>query len=250
VRKLFIAGNWKMNTTLAEGVALVKAIAAEAGDVDVTLGVMPPAVYLPAIVEAAKGSAVVVGAQNMHFEEKGAFTGEISTGMIKDVGATHVILGHSERRHVFGESDCLINKKVKAALAAGLKPILCIGELLEEREADKTMEVNERQITKGLEGVTAEQMADVVIAYEPVWAIGTGKVASPEQAQDVHAEVRAILAKLYNDDVAQATVIQYGGSVKPENAAEILAKPDVDGALVGGAALKADSFLGIAKAAS
>lgn len=247
MRKSFVAGNWKMNTTADEAVALVKGIVAGSGDIAADLAVMPPFVYLAAVCEAAGGSNVAVGAQNMCCEPKGAFTGEISAEMLKDVGCECVILGHSERRHVFGESDELINKKVRAALAAGLDVILCIGELLEEREAGRTMAVCERHVTKGIEGVRAEEMARVTVAYEPVWAIGTGKTATPDQAQEVHADVRAIIGKLYSAEVAGGLRIQYGGSVKPGNARELLSQPDIDGGLVGGASLKADSFLAIAR---
>ena len=249
MRKPFVAGNWKMHTVGAEAVALAAAIARKAPKTGVDLAVFPPYVYLQSIAKALEGTTVSVGAQNMHFEPKGAFTGEIGADMLLDAGCRCVILGHSERRHVFGESDDLIARKVTAALSAGLHPILCVGENLEEREADKTMEVNKRQVRAGLEGVSAQDMATVTIAYEPVWAIGTGKTATPAQAQEVHAAIRGILADLFDDDVAQATRIQYGGSVKPENAAEIFAQPDVDGGLIGGASLKADSFLAIAKAA-
>ena len=245
-RKLYIAGNWKMNTSLAEGQALASALADQvgaAGDVDVA--VAPPFVYLKAIADTLGGSAIGVGSQNMYFEDNGAFTGEISSAMLKDVGCTFAILGHSERRHVLGETDELINRKVVKALADGLDVILAVGELLEEREADKTMDVVSRQIKIGLTGVSAADMARVTVAYEPVWAIGTGVTATPDQAQDVHAQIRALLAEMYDGDVAAATRIQYGGSVKPDNAAELLALPDVDGALVGGAALKVDAFMGI-----
>ena len=250
MRKNFIAGNWKMNTTAAEAVALARAVADGSADVDADLAVAPPYVYLAAVADVVKDSGVAVSAQDMYFEAKGAFTGEVSAQMLMDVGCSYVILGHSERRHVMGESDELINRKVRAALAAGLKPILCIGELLEEREAGRTSAVCERQVTEGLADVSASDMERVTMAYEPVWAIGTGRTATPEQAQDVHAEVRALIGKLYGVDVAGALRIQYGGSVKPENAAELMCQPDVDGALVGGASLKADSFLAIAKAAS
>ena len=245
-RKLYIAGNWKMNTTLAEGQALASALAEQvgtAGDVDVA--VAPPFVYLKAISDTLAGSAIGVGSQNMYFEDNGAFTGETSSAMLKDVGCTFAILGHSERRHVLGETDEMINRKVVKALADGLDVILAVGELLEEREADKTMDVVSRQIKVGLTGVLAADMARVTVAYEPVWAIGTGVTATPDQAQDVHAQIRALLAEMYDGDVAGATRIQYGGSVKPDNAAELLALPDVDGALVGGAALKVEAFMGI-----
>jgi len=185
----------------------------------------------------------------VYFESGGAFTGETSTDMLKDVGCSHVILGHSERRNVIGECDKLINKKVHAGLAAGLTPVLCVGELLEQRESGKTTEVVKAQMTGSLADVSAEQMQKIVVAYEPVWAIGTGKTASPEQAQEVHADLRKMLAQQYNQEVADAVQILYGGSVKPDNASELLGQPDIDGALVGGASLKADSFAAIIAAA-
>ena len=237
-----------MNTTAKEAVELAGGIAKAHSDTAVDLAVCPPFVYLRAVARILAGSSVAVGAQDMYFEPKGAFTGEISAQMLKDVGCTYVILGHSERRHVIGETDELITKKVVAAIRTGLKVILCCGERLEEREAGRTMNVVERHVREALASLAAEQMADVTIAYEPVWAIGTGRNATPEQAQEVHEEIRTILAKLFDDDVAARTRIQYGGSVKPENAADILAKPDVDGALVGGASLKVDSFLAIVRA--
>jgi triosephosphate isomerase len=249
MRKKLIAGNWKMNTTSDGAVALARKIAEASpsyGAVD--LLVCPPAVYLQRVQEAVAGGSVFVGGQNMYFEASGAFTGETSAAMLKDVGATFVILGHSERRHIFGESDELINKKAHAAHAAGLTPVVCVGEKLDERESGQTTEVNRRQMEGSLKGLTAEQMAATVIAYEPVWAIGTGKVATPAQAQEVHADLRKWLAERYNADTAGAVRILYGGSVKPDNAAELLRLPDVDGALVGGACLKADDFLAIAGA--
>lgn len=245
MRKPFIAGNWKMNTTAASATELASGLAAAIDAAlyeKVDVAVCPPYVYLQAVANAAKDSKISVGAQNVYFEEKGAFTGEISCDMLKDVCCEYAILGHSERRHVIGETDELINKKMHATLAAGLKPILAVGELLEEREADKTTQVVAAQIEKGLAGITAEQMATVTIAYEPVWAIGTGKTATTEQAQEVHAMIRELLKKLYNEDVAQATRIQYGGSAKPGNAAELMSQPDVDGLLVGGASLKVEDF--------
>lgn len=248
-RKLFVAGNWKMNTTAASGTALANGLKETIGSMtDVDLAVFPPNVYLKAIAETLAGSQIGVGAQNMYFEDKGAFTGEISAEMIQDVGCQYVLLGHSERRHVLGETDEMINKKMLKALAAGLKVILACGELLEEREAGKTMEVNERQVKIGLEGVNKAAMANVTIAYEPVWAIGTGVTASPQQAQEVHAEIRTLLASLYDDEIAGATRIQYGGSVKPDNAAELFAMEDIDGGLIGGASLKVEDFTAIAKA--
>jgi len=248
-RKLFIAGNWKMNTSRSSAVALGKALAEKLGAVEaVDLAVFPPAVYLADVSEAVAGSRIAVGAQNMFYEDDGAFTGELSAEMLKDVGCTCVILGHSERRHVIGETDEWINRKVVKALADGLGPILCVGELLEQREAEQTTDVVRRQVTIGLEGVDAAGATKVTIAYEPVWAIGTGKTATPAQAQEVHAMIRGLLAEMYDADVADAVRIQYGGSVKPSNAAELLGQADVDGALVGGASLKADDFAGIVAA--
>ncbi len=221
--------------TLAE--ALVKSVGSEP---DVDVGVAPPFPFLASVKEAVAGTNILVGAQNMHFEREGAFTGEVSAGMLKSLAVDFVILGHSERRHVFGEKDELINKKVLSALSAGIKVILCVGETLEEREAGRTLEVVDRQLTSGLNGV--ENMADVVIAYEPVWAIGTGKTATPETAQEVHAAIRKRLAELYSPETAAKTRVQYGGSVKPANVSALMAMEDIDGALVGGASLKADSF--------
>ena len=245
-RRLFIAGNWKMNTSAAEAVALAKDIAAALATVDtIDLAICPPAVYLAQVAEALSGSNVAVGAQNGYYQDNGAYTGELSTAMLKDVGCTYVIVGHSERRHVIGENDELVNLKVLKMLADGLRPILCVGELLDEREANQTTNVVTRQVKLGLQAVAAEDITRVTIAYEPVWAIGTGKVATPRQAQEVHALIRSLLADMYNRKIAEAIQIQYGGSVKPDNAAELLGCPDIDGALVGGASLKADSFAGI-----
>ena len=243
MRKPFICGNWKMNLDRAGAVALAKATAKTAAQTrGVEVGVCPPAPYLEAVVAAADGSPLVVGAQNMYFEPSGAFTGEVAGPMLKDVGCTYVILGHSERRHILGETDDLVSKKVKAALGFGLVPILCVGELLEEREAGKTESVVRRHVTRGLEGLVKEQAAKVVIAYEPVWAIGTGRTATPDQAQEVHAFIRGLLADLYDAALAQAVRIQYGGSVKPDNTRDLMSRADIDGALVGGASLKADAF--------
>jgi triosephosphate isomerase len=230
---------------LAEGVAK---LAAATGGVD--LAVCPPSCYLDAVGRAIAGSKVALGAQNMYFEKDGAFTGELSAAMLRDLGCTYVILGHSERRHILGETDALINKKVHAALAAGLVPILCLGELLSERDAGKTFAVIRSQFDGSLAGMDAELMKKVVIAYEPVWAIGTGKVATPQQAEEVHLALRKIVAERYNGVVADVVRIQYGGSVKPDNAAELLHQADIDGALVGGASLKADQFFGIVTGAS
>jgi triosephosphate isomerase len=249
LRKL-IAGNWKMNTHRASAVALAKSIV---GGVDkykaVDLLVCPPSVYLTAVGGALAGSSVALGAQNMYHEANGAFTGELSAEMLKDVGCSYAIVGHSERRHILKETDADVNKKTLAALAAGLIPIVCVGELLSEREAGKTGAVIKTQFDGSLAGVTAEQIEKTVIAYEPVWAIGTGKVATPEQAAEVHADLRRLLVERYNDRSAAKVRILYGGSVKASNAGELLAQPNIDGALVGGASLKADDFLGIAAGA-
>ena len=253
MRKAFIAGNWKMNTNLHSAVVLAKEIAEGCADVvhegELTVAVCPPALYLAAVSAALSSSPVALGAQNMHFETAGAFTGEISSAMLKDVGCTYVILGHSERRHVFGESGTMINKKVHAAISAGLLPILCVGELLGQREAGETEGVVERQLQEGLSQVGVEKMAAVTIAYEPCWAIGTGKTATPQQAQEVHAFIRKTLEGLYDRSLAQEARIQYGGSANPGNAAELLEQPDVDGLLVGGASLKGSDFVAIINAA-
>jgi triosephosphate isomerase (TIM) len=246
MRRQFIAGNWKMNLDRAKSVALAEAVAkATAGTQDIDIAVCPPSCYLEAVGRAIAGSNVALGAQNMYHEKEGAFTGEISAAMLCDLGCKYVILGHSERRHVLGETDSAINKKVHAALAAGLRPIVCVGELLAEREAGRTLDVIRGQFDGSLAGISAEQMTKLVIAYEPVWAIGTGKVATPQQAEEVHLDLRKIMAQRYNQNVADQVRLQYGGSVKPDNAADLLGQPDIDGALVGGASLKVDQFLGI-----
>lgn len=253
MRKPFLAGNWKMNTDINSAVELAKAIAERSVDAladnKVTVAVCPPSVYLSSVAGALSSSSVGLGAQNVYSEAKGAFTGEVSVSMLKDVGCTYTLIGHSERRHIFGETNEMINKKVHAAISGGLLPILCVGELLEEREAGKTNEVVKEQIVKGLEGIDAAKMQAVTIAYEPVWAIGTGLTATPQQAQEVHAFIRSTLADLYDTDLAEEIRIQYGGSAKPDNAAELLSEKDVDGLLVGGASLKADDFMGIIEAA-
>ena len=249
-RRLFVAGNWKMNTDADAAVGLARALVQRIGGVDaVDLAVCPPLVYLQAVGDALAGSRVALGAQNVYFEDNGAFTGETSTAMLKDVGCTYAIIGHSERRHVIGETDELINRKVLKAIADGLKPILCVGELLGEREAGETNEVVGRQVKMGLEGVSGGDIGELTLAYEPVWAIGTGVTATPAQAQEVHAMIRGLIAELYDGAAAEGLRIQYGGSVKPANAAELLGCADVDGALVGGASLKADDFAGIVEAA-
>jgi triosephosphate isomerase len=205
-------------------------------------------VYLSDVAKALSSSNISVGAQDVYFENNGAFTGEISCAMLKDVGCNYVIIGHSERRHVIGEKDELINKKIAAAIHGGLLPIFCVGELLEERESNTTEAVIKRQMEKGLAGIDAEKMAAVTIAYEPVWAIGTGKTASKEQAQAVHLFIRQLLAKMYDTQLAQQIRIQYGGSVKPSNAKELMLQPDIDGLLIGGASLKAEDFVAIVEA--
>jgi len=250
MRKMFICGNWKMNTNRGSAVKLAEAVkSAAAGMTKIETGICPPSVYLAPVADAIKGSNVSLGAQNMYFEKDGAFTGEVSAAMLLDVACQYVILGHSERRHIIGETDALINRKVLAAIAAGLKPILCVGELLEERESGNTENVVKRHVTEGLKGVPADKAATAVIAYEPVWAIGTGKTATPAQANEVHAFIRGLLTKLYDKGTAEAIRIQYGGSVKPENTFELMSQPEVDGALVGGASLKAESFATIMKEA-
>lgn len=249
MRRPLIAGNWKMNMEFQSAVELAVTLAKRAGEAgDVDLLVCPPSVYLKSVSDALGKSSVALGAQNMFYESAGAFTGEISAAMLLDVGATYVILGHSERRHVMGETDGDVNRKTHAALGAGLTPIVCVGELLEERQAGRTADVIRGQFEGSLGGLSADQIARCVIAYEPVWAIGTGQVATPEQAEEVHADLRRLLSERYNEQVAEGVRILYGGSMKPENAAELLAQPNVDGGLIGGASLKADDFLGIAKA--
>ncbi len=247
-RKKFIAGNWKMYTTLAQAKELAAAVAKGVASDGVTVAVCPPYPWLSAVAEVVRGSRVALGAQDCHFEKEGAFTGSVSPQMLLDAGCKYVIVGHSERRHGLNESDELLNKKAKAALDAGLEVIFCIGELLAERESNRTESVLHRQLSAGLAGLTAEQMTRLVIAYEPVWAIGTGKVATEQQAEEAHAFVRKTVAGMFGRTIADRLIIQYGGSVKPENAAGLMGQPDVDGALVGGASLKADSFLGIVRA--
>jgi triosephosphate isomerase len=246
MRKKVIAGNWKMNMNLHQSQKLVSEILNGLGkDSKTEVIVCPPFTSLSEVSSLLKGTQVKLGAQNMYYEESGAYTAEISAEMLKSVGCEYVILGHSERRIIFNEPDDLINKKIKTALTKSLKPIFCIGELLEQRESGKTMEVVSSQVEKGLEGITSEQMKNVIIAYEPVWAIGTGKTATPQQAQEVHLFIRELVAKKYSTSVAENLIIQYGGSVKPDNSGELLSQKDIDGALVGGACLKADSFLSI-----
>jgi triosephosphate isomerase len=252
MRRLMAAGNWKMNTTHASAVALAKAVVegtrGDASRVDVV--VAPPFPYLLPVAAAIQGSAVQLAAQNAYFEQPGAFTGEVGLDMLADVGCASVIIGHSERRHVLGETDAVINRKTRAALAKGLQVILCVGELKEERLGNQTNQVLDAQMTGGLADVSAADMARVVIAYEPVWAIGTGLTATPDQAEAAHLHLRKWLAARYTPTVAEATRILYGGSVKPANAKELIGQPNVDGALVGGASLQADQFLPIVAAAA
>ena len=251
MRKLFVAGNWKMNKTGEDARALVAELLPELqGVTNVDCAVCPPFPYLIALGNMLAGSGVGLGAQNMHWESAGAYTGEVAPKMVAEF-CQYVILGHSERRAYFGESDEMVNKKVKAALAVGLTPIMCVGETLAENEAGQTAAVVSRQVAGGLAGLSAAEVVKVVIAYEPVWAIGTGRAATSEQAQAVHKDVvRKTLIDLFGDEVAQAIRIQYGGSVNAKNAAELFGMPDIDGALVGGASLKAPDFIAIVKAAS
>ena len=249
-RRKVIAGNWKMNKTVSEALALVRElkglVASLPGD-RVEVAVAPPFVSLQAVAKELEGSAVKLAAQNCHWEASGAYTGEVSAQMLKDVGCAYVIVGHSERRQYFGETDETVNKRTRAVLGAGMKPIVCVGETLAEREANRTLEVVERQVAGALKGFQAAEVAGFVLAYEPVWAIGTGRTATSAQAQEVHRAIREQLGRLYDRGTAEQVRIQYGGSVKPDNAAELLGQPDVDGALVGGASLKAADFAAIAK---
>jgi triosephosphate isomerase len=250
MRAAVVAGNWKMYTTAQEAVALVRALKPLVEGVKgVEVVVCPPFVSLPAVAQELRGGAIRLGAQNMHWEDEGAFTGEVSAKMLKDAGCAYVILGHSERRQYFGETDAAILKKVRKAQEAGLLPIVCVGETLVEREAGTTEEVIRTQLEGCFAGLAAEAMRAMVIAYEPVWAIGTGKTATPEQAQDVHRFIRGWLSGRFGAAAADAVRIQYGGSVKPDNAKSLLSQPDIDGALVGGASLKADAFAAVVRGA-
>ncbi|MFP4012467.1 MAG: triose-phosphate isomerase [Chitinispirillaceae bacterium] len=245
-RKNFIAGNWKMNTTLDEARALAKGVVEVVGSVtDVDVAVCPPYTNLLAVAEELKGSNVKLGAQDVHWEQKGAFTGKVSCDMLKSVGVTYVIIGHSEQRSYFGETDETVNKKTKAVLVSGLLPIVCVGETLEERKSGKMNAVIEKQVRGAFEGISAEEAAKCTIAYEPVWAIGTGETATPQQANEVHVFIRKLLSELFGKETADTMRIQYGGSMKPGNAKDLLAESDVDGGLIGGAALKPADFAGI-----
>ena len=252
MRRYLVAGNWKMTQTRESAVALARGVALAARGVGSKVEVVlaPAFPHLIPVVEALAGTSVSVAAQNVYFEKPGAFTGEVSLDMLLDSGCRSVILGHSERRHVLGETDALINRKLLASIEKGMQVILCVGELIEERKAEQTETVLDRQMAGGLSGVAADQMANVVIAYEPVWAIGTGLTATPEQAESAHLYLRNWLSSRYTPSVAAATRILYGGSVKPDNAAELIAQPNVDGALVGGASLKVETFLPIIQAAA
>ena len=250
IRKYLIAGNWKMNKNVAESVALAEELGRSVGQgYEVDTVVCPPFTSLQAVAKLLENSTVKVGAQNMHPENSGAYTGEVSPEMLRHLYVDYVILGHSERRTYFAESDDFINAKVKAALTNRLRPILCVGETLEEREADKTFKVIETQLEGGLKEVSSDQADRVVIAYEPVWAIGTGKTASPEQAEEVHGRIRAWLGKRFDKAVSERIRVVYGGSMKPSNAAELLAKRNIDGGLIGGASLEGRSFADLVKAA-
>jgi triosephosphate isomerase len=247
-RKLIIAGNWKMNKTVAEALALVSSLKLELANIrEVDIVVCPPFTALESVSKVILDSNLRLGAQNMSEQNFGAFTGEICAGMLKEFSVRYVILGHSERRQYQKESNALISRKAAAVHAASLKPIVCVGETLEEREGGQTEKVLETQVRGSLAGLTKEQMVETIIAYEPVWAIGTGKTATTQQAQDAHAFIRSLLAKIFDEAVAKKVRIQYGGSVKPANAKELMGQPDVDGALVGGASLEARSFADIIK---
>ena len=243
MRKKVIAGNWKMNKTNAEAVEMLtelKELVKGIDNVGIIIGA--PFTALSDAVKAVKGSNIAIAAENVYPKDSGAYTGEVSPSMLKAIGVEYVILGHSERREYFKECDEFINEKVKAVLAAGMLPILCIGEKLEERESGKTGEVTETQIRGGLKDLTAEEVKKVIVAYEPVWAIGTGKTATPEMAQETHRQVRDVLVSMFGNETAEEMIIQYGGSMKPDNAVELLAQKDIDGGLIGGASLKASSF--------
>ena len=249
-RKLIVAGNWKMNKTASEGKALVEALKPLVADVcpcDCEIVVCPPFTTLCSVVEAAKGSNIKVGAQNIHWAANGAFTGEISAAMLKEAGVEYVIIGHSERRQYFGETDATVNQRLKAALEAGLKPIVCIGEMLADRESGKTEQVLFEQLTGGLADITAAQMEGIVLAYEPVWAIGTGKTATPEMAEETHNYIRCFLNDKFGKETGEKVRIQYGGSMKGDNAEALVSQRNIDGGLIGGASLKADAFAGLIK---
>jgi triosephosphate isomerase len=242
-RLSFIAGNWKMNKTVGEALGLVQELKALISGVErIEVAVAPPFTALYAVHKELEGSSIHLAAQNLHWEEKGAFTGEVSPLMLKEIGCQYVIIGHSERRHLLGETDEMVNRKIKAALSHGLGVILCIGEMLKEREDEKTLSVIERQLTGGLRDFSEKEIRNITIAYEPVWAIGTGKTATPEQAEEVHRFIRQRLRRIYSREIGEEIRIQYGGSVTPENIKGLMEQEDIDGALVGGASLKAETF--------
>ncbi len=248
MRKIIIAGNWKMNKNLQESIDLANLVKRNLYNVEEVEAVLcPPFTSLSDVGEIVVNSNIKLGAQDCYWEKEGAFTGEVSCGMLKSVGCEYVIIGHSERRQFFGETNEIVNKKVKAALQSGLKPIVCVGEKLEERKSGKTFSVIKDHVENSLADLTREDMLKTVIAYEPVWAIGTGVNATKEQAEEVHKYIRGLLKDMYDEELADAVRIQYGGSVKPDNIKELISEPDVDGALVGGASLKADSFADIVK---
>jgi triosephosphate isomerase (TIM) len=250
MRRPLVAGNWKMHKTIAETAAYARELRLAVSDVrDADVVVAPPFPGIAAAAEALRESAIAVAAQNLHWEREGAFTGEVSAAMIREAGASFVIIGHSERRALFGETNLTVNKKIAAALAAPLTPIVCIGETLQQREGNQTHAVLDEQLRGALDGFTAEQLSQAVLAYEPVWAIGTGRNATPEQAQDAHAHIRGRLRQWFGAEFAERCRILYGGSVKPENIAALCAQPDVDGALVGGASLDVRSFAAIIRGA-
>lgn len=245
MRKAIIAGNWKMHKTVSEATALVEELKPLVKGAACDVVVCPTSICLPAVVEAVKGTNIKVGAQNMHFEENGAFTGEISPIMLKDLGVEYVIIGHSERRQYFNETDETVNKKLKSAFAYGLIPILCIGESLEEREGNITEEVLAKQVKLDLNGITSENVKGMIVAYEPIWAIGTGKTATADDANETIGFIRKVIEKLYGNEVSEAVRIQYGGSVKPSTIKEQMEKEHIDGGLIGGASLKAQDFSAI-----
>jgi triosephosphate isomerase len=248
MRRKILAGNWKMNKTIGEAIELVNGLKRNLYNVaKADIVVCPPFTALSDVSEMISDSNIALGAQDLFWEEKGAFTGEVSAAMLKDAGCKFVIIGHSERRQYFHETNETVNKKLKAALAAGLMPIVCVGEKLEERESGNTFRVVEDHVANSLRDIPQQDALRIIIAYEPVWAIGTGRNATPEQAQEVHKFIRGLLSKMYSKDTAEAIRIQYGGSVTPENAASLMSQPDIDGALVGGASLKVDSFTDIVK---
>jgi len=249
MRRTLIAGNWKMNCTRSEAAQLARGVVQGVADASVDIVMCPPFTALETVSAIVSGTNVALGAQDIFWESSGAYTGEISSGMLLDIGCSYVIVGHSERRQYMSETDDMVNQKARAALAAGLKVMMCVGETLEEREAGRMEQIVKREVVAGLADISANQLKNLSIAYEPIWAIGTGKTATPQQANEAHQFIRSVLGDLYSGKVAETFVIQYGGSVKPDNTADLMAESDVDGALVGGASLEPDSFVKIVKAA-